>query len=67
MMKVTYQCAWCSKVIGSSVFPSDETDSVTSHTICESCKKHLLEEAVRPFSNKTTPKATYMKGACNER
>jgi len=62
MMKVTYQCAWCSKVIGSSVFPSDETDSVTSHTICPQCKKRLLEEAAGVLSDKTPCNDTNTKG-----
>ena len=62
MMKVTYQCAWCSKVIGSSIFPSDETDNVISHTICRRCKKTLLEQTSHLLSKKAICNETDTKG-----
>ena len=66
MTKVTYQCAWCSKVIGSSVFPSDEADNVISHTICRQCKETLLEEAAHLVSEKPPYNNTNVKGERHE-
>ena len=63
MIKVAYQCAWCSKVTGSSVFQSDETDDVIiSHTICRRCKKTLLEQTSHLLSKKVIRNETDTKG-----